>query len=177
MRWMYFWIALVLVWSNSSVAQAQDIACCELPFSTEECVGTGPLISAEELQGVCTSINGTFFPGESCDAGVCLPPVSAVCGNGSKEDLEECDEGTANSDEPNALCRTDCTLAGCGDMIVDPDTEQCDDGNFDPTDGCDECMLTLGKTQVCHKGRTIEVGNAAVPAHVRHGDTLGLCPK
>ncbi len=32
------------------------------------------------------------------------------------------------------------------------------------------------KTTVCHKGKkTISIGNAAVPAHLRHGDTVGTC--
>lgn len=32
------------------------------------------------------------------------------------------------------------------------------------------------KTTICHKGKkTISVGNAAVPAHLRHGDTVGAC--
>ena len=39
------------------------------------------------------------------------------------------------------------------------------------------------KTTLCHRTHskkhprvTITVGNAAVPAHLRHGDTLGPCP-
>ncbi len=32
------------------------------------------------------------------------------------------------------------------------------------------------KTTICHKGKkTISVGNPAVPAHLRHGDTVGAC--
>jgi hypothetical protein len=32
------------------------------------------------------------------------------------------------------------------------------------------------KTTVCHKGKkSISIGNAAVPAHLRHGDTVGAC--
>jgi hypothetical protein len=33
-----------------------------------------------------------------------------------------------------------------------------------------------GKALICHKGRTISVSVNAVPAHLRHGDTLGPCP-
>jgi hypothetical protein len=32
-----------------------------------------------------------------------------------------------------------------------------------------------GKTTICHKGKTISVGTAAVAAHERHGDTVGTC--
>ena len=31
------------------------------------------------------------------------------------------------------------------------------------------------KVTICHKGKTISVGKAAEPAHVRHGDTVGTC--
>ena len=32
------------------------------------------------------------------------------------------------------------------------------------------------KATVCHKGKkTISIGRAAVPAHLRHGDTVGTC--
>ena len=32
------------------------------------------------------------------------------------------------------------------------------------------------KVTICHKGKTITVGAPAVPAHQRHGDTIGRCP-
>lgn len=31
------------------------------------------------------------------------------------------------------------------------------------------------RVEICHKGKTIKVAKAAVPAHVRHGDTVGPC--
>lgn len=31
------------------------------------------------------------------------------------------------------------------------------------------------KVEVCHKGNTIEVAAAAVPAHLAHGDFVGSC--
>jgi len=34
-----------------------------------------------------------------------------------------------------------------------------------------------GKTTICHKGKTITVSNAALPAHKKHGDTVGPCAK
>ena len=60
------------------------------------------------------------------------------CGNGIREGSEECDNGDANANTPNA-CRTNCTNPACGDLIVDnaaPYNEECDDGNGDNTDGC-----------------------------------------
>ena len=32
-----------------------------------------------------------------------------------------------------------------------------------------------GKSLVCHRGHTINISISAVPAHLRHGDTLGPC--
>lgn len=32
------------------------------------------------------------------------------------------------------------------------------------------------KVKICHKGNTITVSQAALPAHLAHGDTLGKCP-
>jgi len=43
----------------------------------------------------------------------------------------------------------------------------------DIDDQGDKDQVTL-----CHKGKTtIVVGAAAVPAHLKHGDTLGPCPE
>ena len=32
------------------------------------------------------------------------------------------------------------------------------------------------KVTICHKGHTITIDEDALPAHLRHGDTLGACP-
>jgi len=32
------------------------------------------------------------------------------------------------------------------------------------------------KVTICHKGHTITIAKAALPAHLRHGDTIGPCP-
>jgi hypothetical protein len=34
---------------------------------------------------------------------------------------------------------------------------------------------TSGKIAICHKGKTISVDEAAVKAHLRHGDYMGTC--
>ncbi len=50
-----------------------------------------------------------------------------LCGNGKIEGLEECDDGSNNSDTRSDACRTDCTKGECGDSIVDSG-EECDEG-------------------------------------------------
>lgn len=32
------------------------------------------------------------------------------------------------------------------------------------------------KVTICHKGKTITISRSALPAHLRHGDTVGACP-
>ena len=41
----------------------------------------------------------------------------------------------ANSDEQADACRNNCTLASCGDGVIDAN-ESCDDGNADNSDAC-----------------------------------------
>lgn len=63
--------------------------------------------------------------------------VLPACGDGILQEPEQCDLGTGNAETPDAACREDCSLARCGDLVLDPASEQCDDGNVRPGDGCD----------------------------------------
>lgn len=49
-----------------------------------------------------------------------------VCGNGIPENGEECDDGPDNADD--AACTAHCTIATCGDELIQKDVEVCDDG-------------------------------------------------
>jgi cysteine-rich repeat protein len=96
---------------------------------------------------------------EQCDDGnlentdACLNICThALCGDGvtrvdiltdTDVDFEACDKGDENSDAPDALCRTDCSLPRCGDGVKDSD-EACDDGNASDTDACRrDCTLAV----------------------------------
>jgi hypothetical protein len=50
------------------------------------------------------------------------------CGDGNVDSIEECDDGSANSDVTPDTCRTDCTDPTCGDGVIDGG-EECDDGS------------------------------------------------
>ena len=63
--------------------------------------------------------------------------ISIFCGDSNIDAGEQCDEGFNNSDNANASCRTNCSLAACGDGILDTFQEICDDGNRRAGDGCD----------------------------------------
>ena len=67
--------------------------------------------------------------------------VTPGCGNGVREEGEECDWGDGNSDSEPDACRTDCRSAHCGDGVMDSD-EGCDDGNDNDDDECrNNCSL------------------------------------
>ncbi len=62
----------------------------------------------------------------------------SFCGDGVVDDGEECDLGPDNDD--NGTCTLGCKMAICGDGLIGPG-ESCDDGNMDPDDACDACVL------------------------------------
>lgn len=78
-------------------------------------------------------------PWEECDDGAlngphkdCTPICrDAECGDGYVHAAEECDGGTENGQSPGSYgsCTLDCTIdVGCGDWIVQPAKEECDEG-------------------------------------------------
>jgi cysteine-rich repeat protein len=92
----------------------------------------------------CTSNEpaGPGEPGRGKFVKVELPPAGAICGNGRRENGEECDDGNANDCD---RCTSQCTLVtGCGDGAR-CGGEACDDGNTDDCDGCSSsCQLETG---------------------------------
>lgn len=71
-----------------------------------------------------------------------IDPVDAfqqgsVCGDGTIDDDEECDDGNIRSGDG---CSSVCLAESCGDGIVQSN-ESCDDGNTDDSDGCSSSCL------------------------------------
>lgn len=66
------------------------------------------------------------------------------CGNGTKDDNEECDDGnTSNNDGCSAICQIEIPPAVCGNGQLETG-EQCDDGNNISGDGCTaKCALEV----------------------------------
>lgn len=78
--------------------------------------------------------------------------VSPLCGNGSLDGSEECDDGPDNSDTEPDACRTDCTLPGCGDGVTDSG-EECDDGAANSDTDPDACRTDC-RSPICGDGVT-----------------------
>ncbi|MEM7158436.1 MAG: DUF4215 domain-containing protein [Myxococcota bacterium] len=92
---------------------------------------------------------GTPTPDESTGADETTGAPMPVCGDGTVDEGEECDDGEANAD--NAACKSDCVAATCGDGLVYEGIEDCDDGNDDDTDGCSnscEIVAACGNGEV-----------------------------
>ncbi len=93
------------------------------------------LVDQEGTPGVCG--DGTQDPGEECDDGNnvdgdgCSAVCTDECGNGVLDGVEECDDGN-NVDGDG--CSAVCTDE-CGNGVLDG-VEECDDGNNVDGDGC-----------------------------------------
>jgi cysteine-rich repeat protein len=84
-------------------------------------------------------------------AGPVAPPSGPICGNGTVNVGEDCDDGNMT---PGDGCENDCTrtpvmmmpAAVCGNGMAEG-AEQCDDGNMTPGDGCEnDCTTTAAAT-------------------------------
>jgi hypothetical protein len=74
-----------------------------------------------------TSDEGLHLGGWQLDDLCVVANAKSVCGDGVKSPTEACDDGEANSNAPDASCRTYCRLADCGDEVLDSG-EECDEG-------------------------------------------------
>lgn len=137
---------------------ASDVSACDEGVCGDAIIATarGEVCEGTNLNGEsCLSLGytrGQLACGLDCkeyDESDC---TIGYCGDAIPDVGEECDAGGANSDAPNAACRTDCSERTCGDGIVDNQFgEQCDDGNRDNGDAClNSCLAaTCGDGIVC----------------------------
>jgi cysteine-rich repeat protein len=103
---------------------------------------------------------------------------AGVCGDGTVDGGEACDDGANNSDTTSDACRSDCTAPSCGDAVVDflqATVEECDDGNTADGDGCSgSCLieapvtcgdgnLDIANGEQCDDGNTT-AGDGCSPA-------------
>jgi cysteine-rich repeat protein len=147
-------------------------------------------------EGCACAPGGACDPGLVCvGSGVCAMDSAEsetgedLCGNGTIDVDEECDDGPDNGDTKactsacrNAICGdglvlagsedcdtgvqsstcdSDCTPPACGDGIVNMAAgETCDDGNVDPNDDCtDQCLLATCGDGTVNPGEECDDGN------------------
>jgi cysteine-rich repeat protein len=117
----------------------------DLPLSTR--IEDGTVALTFEL----ISDGGLEMGGWTLDDLCIVADPNAICGDGTINGVEQCDDGSGNADEADA-CRINCRRARCGDSIVDT-TEQCDDGNREDGDSCsDVCELPDDGGGCCSTG-------------------------
>lgn len=115
---------------------------------------TGECLPGE--RGCPCLLGGVCNEGLVCEAGTC-ESFDPMCGDGRVEGDEQCDLGDALDDEGE--CKTDCTLASCGDGWLAPG-ETCDDGNLIPHDQCtNACLPAACGDGVLHDGEVCDDAN------------------
>ncbi|MFA7682395.1 MAG: DUF4215 domain-containing protein [Candidatus Peribacteraceae bacterium] len=110
--------------------------------------------------------DGNTVADDGCENDCTATVVSESCGDGSVNGDETCDYGITDVGDADyhAGCRDDaagadaCTF--CGDGLIQSTLEECDDGNTDAEDGCDdtcavETAYTCWTTDEMQKGPSI----------------------
>ncbi len=145
----------VLAGCHVAGCRADDQACAMLSADTggsesgetTAAITTGGVPGTEtgESTGVVTGTEpGTSGPG--------------VCGDGVRDDGEECDDGNDAFDD---ACMPSCEFANCGDGHTYVGHEQCDDANDDDTDECTgNCQLPRCGDGYVHPPETCDDGKA-----------------
>ena len=147
------------------------VVCGDSLVTGEENCDDGNKVGGDGCSADCNTVEPNYIcgkPGPKSCRKVTIP----VCGDGSLDSGEECDDGNtgAATDGCSATCMVDtgwvCPTAGaqclqkvCGDGVRTPD-EQCDDGNNTPGDGCSliSGVCTVETGFVC-----FEPGKACIP--------------
>src|SRR3989338_3078092 len=108
----------------------------DLPQITEE----GFLKYAQKMNGSASSQRSSVFAQDSASS---KKNDVTLCGNGSLDPGEACDQGRRNaSDIPNA-CRPNCQVPECGDGVIDAlYGEACDRGRENSNTAPNACRLS-----------------------------------
>lgn len=123
--------------------------------------GTGPLSSG--TPGATTSSSSTSSsatPSDVSDPATVTPPAEPVCGNGTQETGEQCDDGNVIS---NDGCSSICKTESCGDGIVQSGlNEECDGTNLNSST-CATLGFSTG-TLTCSSLCKFNKSNCSTPA-------------
>ncbi len=120
---------MVAVGCGDSGDASTGLTAVPLPMITEDPGTAGGTTGAPTTGGETGTTEGS---GESTVTPTTAP--APVCGDGTVDPGETCDDGAGNADD--AACTASCQTAACGDGLVQAGVEGCDDGNREPGDGC-----------------------------------------
>lgn len=96
---------------------------------------TGPQVGTEDpTVGGPDPENSFLFELNAVDLGRCCILLTGACSYGAESACAG--EFTINPD-PDACINDPCDEGTCGNGVIDPPDEECDDGNTDSGDGCD----------------------------------------
>ncbi len=112
------------------------------------------------------------FDSTGGDLRITIEVSEPICGNGTVENGEECDDGNTVGDD---ACNNACQNNVCGDGIVN-NGEECDDGNTVDDDGCrNDCSIPFCGDGILDLGEECDDGNAVNEDGCRNDCTLPFC--
>jgi cysteine-rich repeat protein len=89
--------------------------------------------AVERYGGVDTAVESRDW-----SAAFIMPTLDGSCGDGVVQDGEECDGNYVVGGYVLKYCTEVCTFNWCGDGHWVDGAEECDDGNYENGDGCDQ---------------------------------------
>jgi len=157
--------------STLNQACINTVVCGDSQVTGDEVCDDANKVSGDGCAADCLTVEPNFICGKPGKTS-CHKVVIPVCGDGSLDAGEECDDGntSATVDGCSATCKVQatwvcptpgspCLPLGCGNGVRTPD-EQCDDGNAVANDGC---SLKTGVCSVDAGFVCPEQGKACIP--------------
>ncbi|MFA4845938.1 MAG: hypothetical protein WC654_05245 [Patescibacteria group bacterium] len=146
-------------WEAWSASDKDNLVGAAAGSSTDQDEIVAYMITSGEIE--LSSDLPAYCSGSCLYIGASVSTSDGVCGNGTVETYEECDDGaTTNGDGCSSLCLDEGTIACtatvtsgcCGDSSRDwtaaEGGEDCDDGNSQSGDGCSSVCLNEGARSV-----------------------------
>lgn len=129
--------------NDATFACTDDASCNIIGDASGLIESTGSCVEREtqRIRGCVNTIGGGFGPSDLCTYKLwsdCQPV--GVCGDGTVDAGEECDDGNDNN---NDACTNRCTNNVCGDGTIYTGVEQCDYGS---RNGSLSCRADYGST-------------------------------
>ena len=163
-----------LLWTPSLASLLASLLGCAGGGETDAANFTNATPAADPVTSDPGETGTPTGTGDPLDMGVATTGVEPVCGNGTVEGAEQCDDGNEVDDD---LCRNSCAAAACGDGVVQP-PEDCDDGNVVDGDACSNGCLTAAcgdgvvqPPEICDDGNDVETDTCtSVCVHAQCGD-------